>query len=180
MRAGPGVRELLLHPCTSILAVCVTNLKVTIVQRNRAMNRGAAVAKMIPKVTRGRDQRPGSRVGLRGQGLANCERNLSRCDTDLRPLTPDLCLRHSADVPPAQVASRRRHDSRRDGGATPLGQSADVGLSGGCFGKHGNHFAIERGKVIRFAAGDQLAIANDFLVFPVRSGVLQVGLERRP
>ena len=121
-----------------------------------------------------------SRVGLRGQRLANCERNLSRCDTDLRPLTPDLCLRHSADVPPAQVASRRRHDSRRDGGATPLGQSADVGLSGGCFGKHGNHFAIERGKVIRFAAGDQLAIANDFLVFPVRSGVLQVGLERRP
>ena len=43
-----------------------------------------------------------------------------------------------------------------------------------------DHAANERGNVIRFAAGNKIAVADHFFIHPVSAGVLQVGLHRRP
>src|SRR5947199_502472 len=42
------------------------------------------------------------------------------------------------------------------------------------------HLPVEGRKVIRLAAGDPVAVADAFRVLPVRAGVAQIVLQRRP
>ena len=39
------------------------------------------------------------------------------------------------------------------------------------------HATVERGKVIRFTAGDQITVDHQFLVYPLRPGIFEIGLE---
>src|SRR5690606_1061663 len=48
------------------------------------------------------------------------------------------------------------------------------------FGEFFDHGAIKGWDVIRFTAGHQAVVGNRFPVDPVSTGVLQIGLERRP
>jgi hypothetical protein len=69
----------------------------------------------------------------------------------------------------------RRHTSDVQGAT-----SSPFGLSGFprfCSFKQFGYFAVERGQVVRFAAGDEVAIHYNFLVHPVCIGVPKVGLQ---
>src|ERR1035437_902107 len=39
---------------------------------------------------------------------------------------------------------------------------------------------VERGNIVRVAAGNELAVGHDFLIHPGCSGILQIRLQRKP
>ena len=47
-------------------------------------------------------------------------------------------------------------------------------------GEQANHLPVERRNIIRFAARNQVLVADHFLVHPDRSRILQVGPQRWP
>ena len=48
------------------------------------------------------------------------------------------------------------------------------------FGEFLQHLAVERRDVGGFAAGDQSFIDMDLFVYPIASGILNIGFQRRP
>ena len=43
-----------------------------------------------------------------------------------------------------------------------------------------NHFLIKSMEIIRLATGNKVPIHHDILIDPVRSGIFEVSLQRRP